>query len=116
TLNSVPYFLKHYQTNYYERIQTNTTKQNVTSLYGAIGLPKWRSKLSVRNQLLANYYYFDSTMHLQQLATAFNVLQVAANKEFKVGIFYLDNEVVYQQKGNAPINIPDWMFRHQMRI
>lgn len=115
TLSSLPYFTTQYRTNYYERTAEGN-KQNVTSIFGAIGLPKWRTKFSVKNQLLANYYYFDTTMHLNQSATAFNVLQLGANKEFKLGIFYLDNEIVYQQKGNAPINIPNWMFRHQLRI
>jgi hypothetical protein len=115
-LSAAPYYQQHYTTNFYNRTHT-LNSYSVTNIWGNIVVPKLQTNIGLRNLLLANYIYLDSDYHWQQQAEAFNILQLNAKKDFKLGIFYSENEGIYQQAtGNAPVNLPHLMLRHQSRI
>lgn len=90
----------------------NTTN---TQLYANLWIKALKMNLGLRNQLIGNYIYLDESLKFQQYSTVFSILQFTGRKLFTFGAFSLDNEVVWQQKaGNAPVNLPAFMLRHQL--
>ncbi|OJU75979.1 MAG: hypothetical protein BGO09_14265 [Bacteroidetes bacterium 47-18] len=116
SLTAAPYYQQHYKTNFYTR-DFDLNAYSVTNIRGNIIIPKLKAQAGIRNLLITNYIYLDSNFRWQQQAEPFNVLQVSAQKHFKWGIFHSENEGIYQQAtGNAPVNLPQLMLRHQLRI
>lgn len=90
----------------------NTTN---TQLYGDLFIKAIKLNLGLRNQLIGNYIYLDESLNFQQHSPVFSMLQFSGRKLIKFGAFALDNEVVWQQlAGDAPVNIPAFMLRHQL--
>jgi len=91
---------------------SNTTN---TQLYANLWIKALKINMGFKNQLIGNYIYLDESLKFQQYSTVFSVLQFTGRKLFTFGAFSLDNEVVWQQKaGNAPINLPAFLLRHQL--
>lgn len=113
-LNNAPYNYTIYQ-NQYTKVTNSFNKESVTTLYGIVSNEPLQLNLAVKNYLIANYFYLNELQQFAQSADAFNITQVSLNKVFRLGSFVLDNELAYQQKtGNAPVNIPALMGRHQL--
>ena len=113
-INNAPYNYTHYENAYIQNINTFNS-ENITSAYVMLNLPKWRLNIGAKNYIIDNYLYIDENELPKQYNIAFNLLQVWANKTFKLGNFYLDNQFVYQQKAdNAPLNVPQFMGKHQL--
>lgn len=116
SLSNPEYFTEHYKTNYYS-FTNDFDASSITNLWGSLVIPKLKVGLDVRNLLQTNYVYLDSNFTWQQQAEPFNVTQVSLKKNFNWGLFYSENEGIYQQiTGNAPVNLPQLMLRHQLRI
>lgn len=117
TLSNAPFAWESYKTNYYER-EFSFDKTSITKLWGSVILDKIKAQVGIRNYLISNYlYYYGNTLPPRQQSEAFSVLQLYARKEFRLGIFALDNEVVWQQPtGNAPVNLPAVLLRHKLAI
>ncbi len=115
-LSNAPYAWTNFKTNYFQRT-SELDKTSITKIWGQVVLEKLRLKLASNNYLLANYLYYGNNLTPQQYSTAFSILQIYGSKEFRLGIFSLDNEIVWQQAGtNAPIHIPMLMLRHKLGI
>ncbi len=113
-LQTPSYAFTHYENNY-TQFTTDLKNNSCTELYGSLGIPKYKLYATVRNKVMANYAYFDSTGHAAQYTDAFNVLQVSVSKTFKFGHWFLYNEVAYQKFGaDLPLNLPAFMGRHQL--
>lgn len=109
-------FQQQYNNNFIHR-NFDLSPYSVTSIWAQFGIPKWKLSVTGRNLLVANYIYLNEDLAWTQHAPAFNVLQLAGKKDFKFGMVYNENEVIYQQLiGDAPVNIPNVMLRHQLRI
>lgn len=116
SLSETGHFINRYATNFYQ-FENDLTSTSTTSLWAQLGIPKWKMNLTGRNLLMGNYVYLNDQFKWQQHNEVFNVFQLAANKDFNYGIFYNENEVIYQQLvGDAPVNFPSFMLRHQLRI
>lgn len=115
-LSNAPFSYTTFYTNYYQR-NYQLDKISNTRLGAHVLFPDIHLSFGVRNNLLANYIYFNSNLEVTQQSEAFSVLQAFGSKEFKFGLFSLDNEVVWQQATvNAPVNIPAFLFRHKLGI
>jgi len=115
-LNNAPYAYTLYQNAYYRQVR-NYDKEAVTQLHGSIQNDFLKLSLGIRNYLIANYIYLNEQQAFDQYSNAFNVSQLWARKMFVYGIWVLDNELIYQQKtGNAPVNVPAVMGRHQLSV
>ncbi len=91
-------------------------KENNTEIFGSLELPRLKLKLSGRYTLLSNYTYFESYRQPAQYATLFNLLQVTAEKQFRIGgNWNWRTWVVLQQlTGNPPVNVPPLLTRNQV--
>lgn len=116
SINNAPYTYEIYQ-NQYDTMLTSFGKESITQLSGTYDNYRWGVSGGVRNYLINNYIFINEQQRPDQSSETFNITQVWLNKVFRLGKFVLDNELVYQQKaGNAPVNIPALMGRHQLSI
>jgi Putative porin len=113
-LGTAPYSYTTYE-NIYTRNSYSFDPESVTCLYGTIDAAKLRLSAGIRNYVVDNYIYINELEVPDQYNKAFNLMQGWVRKVFKVGNFYLDNQMVYQQvPDNAPVNVPALMGKHQL--
>ncbi len=116
TLSNAPYASISFRTNYYTR-EFALDKTSITRIWGNIHFDNAKVKIGARNYLIANYLYYNESITPQQFKDPFSVLQIYGSKEFRFGIFSLDNEVVWQQAtSGAPVNLPSFLLRHKLAI
>ena len=83
-------------------------KENNTHIFASYFLPSFKLRLTGHYYLLTNYTYMKNYYQLQQESALFNVLQIAAEKTFKLGKHWNWHADIYFQQvvGNAPLNLP----------
>ncbi len=113
-INNAPYSYTLY-INQYDTITNSFNKESITTLYAALSSTRYNFNVGLKNHLVSNYLYINQSQLPGQYATAFNILQLSAQKAFGWRGIVLDNELIYQQvPGSAPVNIPMLMGRHQL--
>ena len=116
SLTNAPYSWETFKTKFYDR-PYSFDKTSVTQLWANVNIKRIKVQLGVKNYLISNYLYYGSDLAIHQQSGAFSILQIYGRKEFTFSIFALDNEVVWQQPaGDAPVNMPAVMLRHQFRL
>lgn len=112
-LGTAPYAYKQYE-NVYAQTSYSLKDESITSLFALLNVSKFNFQVGLRNYVLSNYIYLDSARTPKQTATVFSVNQVWLRKMFRLGHFYIDNELIYQQtSAGTPVNVPELMGRHQ---
>jgi hypothetical protein len=112
-LGSSPYSYTNYE-NRYAQLSWSFKNESITMAYASLDIRKINLQAGVRNYILDNYIYLNADRMPTQYGIAFNVGQAWLRKMFRLGNFYIDNELTYQQTtDNAPVNIPQLMGRHQ---
>lgn len=115
-LSSSPYNYEYYGNQYYQ-FSKSFNKESVTHIYAELSSPKLRLSIGVGNYLIANYLYINQNQLPDQYAPAFSITQAWLRKEFRLGVFVLDNELAYQQvPASAPVNVPSLLGRHQLSV
>ena len=91
-------------------------KENITRIYGSYDIPQQKLKLSGSYYLLSNYTYYTDFYHFQQASAIFNVLQLSAEKEFRLSKKWIWRTwlVVQQKAGDAQVNFPFFTTRNQI--
>ncbi len=84
-VNRTPSFVFNNSSSFNLTDNSSFNKENNTEIFAAIDLPKPKLKLTGRYILLSNYSYFKDLKQPAQYGTLFNVLQVTAEKQFKLG-------------------------------
>ncbi len=113
-INSATYSYTNYENKFTKQFYT-FNKESVTTLSATLETPKLRLSGGLKNYVINNYLYYNEQEVPDQYSGTFNLTQVWLKKVFKAGNIYFDNELVYQQvPGNAPVNIPAIMGRHQI--
>ncbi|MCD6010536.1 MAG: hypothetical protein K0Q79_398 [Flavipsychrobacter sp.] len=113
-LNTPPYSYTTYA-NIYTKITLDMDKESVTTLFATLESPRLRLSAGYRNHVINNFIFVSEQGMPDQYSGTFSISQVWVRKVFKAGFFYLDNELVLQQvPGNAPVNVPPVMGRHQL--
>ena len=112
-LGSAPYSYSHYE-NIYADNSYSFNKESITTLYMALTSRKYHFEAGVKNYVIDNYIYIGQNLVPAQYTIPFNVSQIWLRKMFRLGNFFLDNELAYQQAAdNIPVNVPVFMGRHQ---
>ncbi len=115
-LNSAPYNYTIYKNQYYSETKSYT-RETVTQLYATLSIPRIKLSGGIKEHIIDNYIFLNNAGHFDQDVTPFSVSQLWLRKVFTAGIFVLDNELTYQQPtGNAPVNVPNLMGRHQLSV
>jgi len=112
TLTTPPVNATKFATNYYV-IENDLKKSSYTTISAGLYIDKLKLRLSGNNILAGNYIYYDTNYKVQQYENVFNVFQIQAVQDFKIGYYHAYTEGLIQQlAGAAPINIPFLMLRH----
>lgn len=87
---------------------TNFKKENTTVVSAQYELPQLQLVVAGKYFLASNYIYFQNYTQAVQEATLFNVLQVNAQKKFRLAkkINWYTEVYVQQSTANAPVNLP----------
>jgi hypothetical protein len=113
-INSAPYNYISYQ-NTDTQIFYTFKPESISKLYASIDNPRLRLSGGVNNYVIGNYIYVNQNEAPAQYSIPFTISQAWVRKVFKLGSFYLDNELAYQQLPlSAPVNVPALMGRHQL--
>lgn len=113
-LQSNPYNYTIYANEFFQR-RDSFSKESITQVYINLYSDKLNLWFGVKNYVAANYMYIHASQTPKQYATPFNITQAWLRKLFNIGNFVLDNEVVFQNRtGDAPVNVPMLMGRHQL--
>jgi hypothetical protein len=112
----MPSFVFDSTRSFYLGTYQNFKKENKTELYASFDLPNLKVKLTGRYFLISNFTYFRDFKQAAQYPTLFNVLQVTAEKQFKIGGKWNWRTWVVIQKltGNPPLNVPLILTRNQV--
>lgn len=115
-VNRTPSFVFDSTSSFYTGTYQNFKKENTTEIFGSFELPSQKFKLSGRYMLLSNYTYFSSYNQAAQYGTLFNMLQVTAQKQFKIGGKWNWRTWVTLQQltGDPPVNVPLIFTRNQV--
>lgn len=94
----------------------NFNKENFTEIFGSFDLPKLKAKIYGRYLLISNYTYFKDYKEAAQYGRLFNMLQVTAEKQIKIGGKWNWRTwlVLQQLTGNPPVNVPLFLTRNQI--
>lgn len=116
TLSNAPYAFTSFNTNFFSR-SFSFGKTSITRIGAQLDVSRYRLQAGIRNYVVGNYLYYDTSWNPQQQAAPFSVLQIYGRKQLVYRIFSLDNEVVWQQPtGNAPLRLPAFMLRHVLSV
>lgn len=113
-LGSAPYSYTDYQ-NVYAFNFYGFSPESITSAFAGLESSRLRLSGGLRGYVINNYIYMGSDGLPAQYTASFTLPQVWLRKVFRVGSFFLDNELVYQAlSGSTPVNVPQVMGRHQL--
>lgn len=101
---------------YLEPAPKTLNKENITRIFASIEQPRLKLKLSGSYYLISNYTYINSFYQVDQNSTLFNILQVSAEKQFKIvgGLNWRTWITLQQRAGNANLNVPLLFTRNQI--
>jgi len=89
------YFLQHYQSNHF-KWDNNFSSIYRTHVGGTFSIPTRSFSLDVSVENITNHVYFDSIAKPKQFSGSIQILAINLKKDFHVGKFGLENNVVYQ--------------------
>ena len=103
---------------YFDTVATalDLKKENTTILFGTFEQPKWKLRVTGKYFLVTNYTYYSNYIHVEQATNLFNILQISADKIFKIGgNWNWKTWLVLQQRlGDGPVNLPLLTTRNQV--
>jgi hypothetical protein len=115
-VNRSPSFTYDPQSTFYRVALDSFGKENTTTIFGAIDIPKIKLNLSAQYFLLSNYLYYVGYLQPAQTPTVFNVLRISLEKQFTIARnFHWRTWIVVQQRiGDGPLNMPFLTTRNQI--
>jgi hypothetical protein len=115
-VNRTPSFVFDSTSSFYLDEYHNFNKENYTEIFGSFDLPKIQAKIYGRYLLISNYTYFKEFIRADQFGRLFNMLQITAEKQFKIGGKWNWRTwvVIQQLTGSPPLNLPFFLTRNQV--
>jgi hypothetical protein len=114
-VNRTPSYIYNSNSSFWKEPSTASfNKENYTVLFASVEQPKLKLRLHGKYFLVHNFTYFSDYNQRAQESAIFNLLQVGAEKESRVGKRWVWRAwVVLQQKaGSSPVQIPLFYTRH----
>ncbi|MEO5592768.1 MAG: putative porin, partial [Chitinophagaceae bacterium] len=107
-VNRTPSFIFNNASSFNISTESGFKKENTTRIFASIEQPERKLKLSGNYFLLTNYSYFSDYYHAKQSSAVFNLLQVSAEKEFRLRrhLQWILELTVQQRAGSGPVNVP----------
>lgn len=88
-------------------------KESCTRIEGELSIANWGTRLRAGVENIKNYTYFNQQALPEQKGGSLQVVSACFNQDFKVGIFHLDNEVIWQKSSDqAVLPLPELSLYH----
>ena len=96
----------------------NTNGNNIFTTYfgGKVFIPFINLGVSLHQNIITNYTYFDNNYKMQQLGGATSITGVQAKYDLKLGAFHLDNDVLWQATTATQVRIPTLATTHAVYL
>ncbi|MDR0420772.1 MAG: putative porin [Prevotellaceae bacterium] len=96
------FFEKNYYSNHliWNNDFATTTR---TQIEGTLSIPDWDLELGMKQALIKDYIYYDTSASPRQYSDNLSVTSFFIRKNFKLGLFHFDNEILMQISGNENI-------------
>lgn len=108
------YFLQHYQSNHF-RWDNSFNHVYRTHIGGTFSIPTRSLSLDIGVENIRKYIYFDENALPAQYAGNIQILAANFKKDFHVGKFTLENNIVYQLSSNPSVlTLPDLTLFHNL--
>ena len=85
-----------------------------TSIEAAYVQPRLGLKVTGRYHLLNNYIYHDTIGIARQTTTPISVLQLIVEEDIRLGVFHLDNTLIFQSSSEEEIRLPAIFSKHSL--
>lgn len=116
-VNRTPSFVYDARSDFYlHPTSVDFKKENTIHAFASLYQPALKLRLGADYYALTNYTYTKNYYELQQESTLFNVLQLSAQKDLRLGRRWVWHADVYFQQviGNAEVNIPTIYTRNRI--
>ena len=112
--NTLPsFYMRHYHSNHFFWDNDNMEKEFRTRVEGELNIDRWGTNLRAGVENVKNYTYFNQQALPEQKGGSLQVVSACFNQDFKVGIFHLDNEVIWQKSSDqAVLPLPELSLYH----
>lgn len=111
------FYMRHYHSNHFTWDNDDMKKEFRTGVEGELNIDRWGTNLRAGMENIKNYTYFDQNALPAQHSGSVQVLSATLNQNFKLGIFHLDNEIIWQKTSNASIlPLPDFSLYHNFYL
>ena len=127
------FFYRHFQSSYYWWNNGGLSKEMRTRIEGQLSIDRWRTQLKVGVENVKNYTYFanedeaftnssnetyyKNNVSVKQASNNIQVFSESLKKDFKLGVFHLDNEITYQKSSdNTVLPLPEINLYHNLYI
>ncbi|MDD3037583.1 putative porin [Bacteroides sp.] len=107
-----PFYMRHYHSKHFWW-DDDMAKEFRTRIEGELSIARWRTRLSGGVENIKNFTYFNQQALPAQKSGSLQVVSARFNQDFKLGIFHLDNEVVWQKSSDQVVlPLPDLSLYH----
>lgn len=107
-----PFYMRHYHSKHFWW-DNNMDKEFRTRFEGELSIERWRTRLIAGVENIKNFTFLNQQALPEQNGGSIQVLSARLNQDFKVGIFHLDNEVIWQKTSNKTVlPLPDLSLYH----
>ncbi len=102
--NTLPsFYMRHYHSNHYTWDFDDMDKEMRTRVEGELDFPKTGTNIRAGLETIKNYTYFNGVSTPEQAGGNIKVAEAALKQNFSVGIFHLDNELIWQKTSNKDV-------------
>lgn len=107
-----PFYMRHYHSKHF-LWDNDMDKEFRTRIEGELSIARWRTRLKAGVENIKNYTYFNQQATPEQKSGSLQVLSASLNQDFKLGIFHLDNEMIWQKSSDQTVlPLPDLSLYH----
>lgn len=107
-----PFYMRHYHSKHFWW-DDDMDKEFRTRIEGELSIANWGTRLRAGVENIKNYTYFNQQALPEQKGGSLQVVSACFNQDFKVGIFHLDNEVIWQKSSDqAVLPLPELSLYH----
>lgn len=99
SLKRPDYYSEHLYSNHFIW-DNNFGKISKTKIEGELNIPKWKMSAYFGYALVNNNIYYDTLGIIRQTPDLVNVMSAYLQKDFKIWMFHLDNQILFQLSSN----------------
>lgn len=107
-----PFYMRHYHSKYFWW-DNDMDKEFRTRLEGELSIARWQTRIKASVENIKNYTYFNQKATPEQHSGSLQVLSATLSQNFRLGVFHLDNEVIWQKSSDETVlPLPDLSLYH----